>query len=93
MRYPASYIKSIYARYASLTVHHFLIYYAISRIICERILCYVIEAPIMVIEAPIMVIEVSYNYYLTLFAIIFYKLRNYYSFSKNFYNFIFSKKL
>jgi hypothetical protein len=39
---------------------------------------------------PIMVIEVSYNYYLTLFIIIFYKLRNYYSFSKNFYNFIFS---
>jgi hypothetical protein len=43
MRYPASYIKSIYARYASLTVHYFLIYYAISRIICERILGYVIE--------------------------------------------------
>ena len=42
---------------------------------------------------PIMVIEDVYNYYLTLFTIIFYKLRNYYSFSKNFYNFLFSKKL
>jgi hypothetical protein len=38
---------------------------------------------------PIMVIEDAY-YYLTLFIIILYKLRNYYSFSKNFYNFIFS---
>ena len=43
MRYPASYIKNIYARYASLTAHYFLIYYAIPRIIYKIILGYVIE--------------------------------------------------
>ena len=35
---------------------------------------------------PIMMIEDAYNYYLTLFI---YKLKNYFIFSKNFYNFIF----
>ena len=39
---------------------------------------------------PIMVIEDAYNYYLTLFIIIFYKLINFLTISKNFYNFIFS---
>jgi hypothetical protein len=79
MRYVASYIKSIYARYASLTVHYFLIYYAIFRIICERILGYVIED--------------TYNDYLTLFIIIFYKLRNFLLFLKTFTTFYFPKNL
>ena len=55
MRYPALYIKSIYASHISL----YSMRASLTRIIYERILGYVIEAPIMVIEVPIMVIEVS----------------------------------
>jgi hypothetical protein len=40
-----------------------------------------------------MVIDDAYNYYLTLLIFIFYKLINYYFFSKNFYNFIFFLKV
>ena len=78
---------------------------SLTRIICERILGYVIEDVYNGYRSTYngnrrtyngnrtMLRDVSYNYYLTLFTIIFYKLINYYSFSKNFYNFLFSKKL
>ena len=76
---------------------------SLTRIICERILGYVIEDVYNGYRSTYngnrrtyngnrtMLRDVSYNYYLTLFTIIFYKLINFLLFLKTFTTFFFLK--